>query len=131
DLMYPASRSGSRDRPRKSFVSQQPGFSVIRRWRLLDELECLVDEDLAGQFAQRGPRDVVVTWKAPEIDLGEDVAERVVGQAEEEVLRPVHLALEVEADVGQGLAGDGQDLRGAQVHQVDPRGDRSIVVVRV
>ena len=48
DPMCPASRSGSRDRPRKSFVSQQPGISVIRHWRLLDELECLVDQDLAG-----------------------------------------------------------------------------------
>jgi len=92
-IMCPASRSGSRDGPRKSFDSQQPGILVIRRWRLLDELECLVDEDLAGQFAQRGPRDVVVAGKAMEIDLGEDVAECVVGQAEEEVLRTVHLPL--------------------------------------
>src|SRR5271157_2624132 len=51
DLMCPASRSGSRDRPRESFDSQQPGISVIRHWRLLDQLECLVDEDLARAWS--------------------------------------------------------------------------------
>jgi hypothetical protein len=68
----------------------------------------MVDEDLAGFFAQGGAGDVGVAGEAVEVYLGEDVAQGVVGEAEEEVVLAAHLAFEVEADVGEGFAGDGE-----------------------
>jgi len=69
----------------------------------VEEFEALFDED----FAEGGSDDVVVSLEAVVIDFGEDVAEGVIGEAEEEVVPAVHLAFEIVADVGQGLAGDG------------------------
>ena len=74
---------------------------------VVEQAEGFFDEYLAGHFAEGGSRDVVVPVEAVVIDFGEYVAEGVVGEAEEEVVPAVHLAFEIVADVGQGLAGDG------------------------
>ena len=64
---------------------------MIRRRRSVDQVQSLLDQVLAGHLAQGGPRDILVPREAREIDLGQDGAERVNGQAEEETVLPAHL----------------------------------------
>src|SRR5829696_4299327 len=86
---------------------------------LRDELEGFFDEDFAGHFAERHARYVIVSRKALEIDLRQDVAEGVIGEAEEEVVLAAHFSFEVEADVGHRLAGDREDAGVAKLYEVD------------
>ena len=99
--------------------------------KLFDQFEGVLDQDFAGHFAERRLGDVFVALEAVEVDFGEDVAEGVVREAEEQVVLSLHVPLEVVADVRQGFAGDGEDLGVADVDQVHARGDRLVVVVRV
>src|SRR3954454_3590424 len=69
-----------------------PFLSPLRRWPFVDEFQRLLDQDLAGHLAKRRARDVFVPRETLKIDLRQDVAEGVVGQAEQEVMLPAHLA---------------------------------------
>lgn len=53
-----------------------------RRRMILHHFQRLLDEDLPRPFAQARPGNVLVPFKTIEIDLGQDVAEGVVGQTE-------------------------------------------------
>lgn len=83
---------------------------TYRAGAVVDELECFIDKNLAGHFAQAGPGDILIAVEAVPILLCEYVAEGVVCKTEKEVVAAVHLSLEIVADVRQGLAGDGKDL---------------------
>jgi hypothetical protein len=64
---------------------------MIGRRRSVDQGQGLLDQDLAGHLAQGSPRHIHIRREAHEIDLGQDLAERVIGQAEEETMLPGHL----------------------------------------
>src|SRR5690606_23653243 len=96
----------------------------VGRGGFFDELQGIVDQDFARHLARRRARDVVVAFEAVEVFFGEDVAEGVVRKAEQQVVLALHLSLEIETDVRQRFAGDRQDLRVADVHEVHSRGDR-------
>ena len=64
---------------------------MIGRRRAVDQVQSLLDQDLAGHLAQRGPRRRHVPREAREIDLGQDIAERFIGQAEAEIVLPARL----------------------------------------
>src|SRR5262245_44076530 len=93
---------------------------MFRRRGAVDQQQSVFDQDFAGHFPQRSPRNVVVARKALEIDPGQDVTERVVRQPEQQVVLAAHFSLQVEADIRQGLAGNRQDLGIADVHQIQP-----------
>src|SRR5262245_11610533 len=73
---------------------------VFRGRAFLDELERCIDENGPGAFAQACPGHVIVALEASIIFAGQNVAEGIIGQAEEKVVPAAHLALQVIADVG-------------------------------
>lgn len=66
-----------------------------------------------------------------EIDLGQDVAESVIRQSEEQVMLTPHLPFQVEADIGKCLAGNRQNLSVSDIDEVDLCGDAVIRIVRI
>ena len=58
--------------------------------------------------------------------MRQDVPQRLVRQSEQHRVLAPHLPLQEEPDVGQGFARNRQDLRVADVHQVDAHGDGAI-----
>ena len=94
----------------------------------VEQAEGFFDEYFACHFAEGSPGYVIVTVKAAVIDLCQHVAEGVVGKAEKEVVAAVHLALQIKPDVGQGLAGDGEDLSIAHADEVHSSRDASVLV---
>src|SRR5690349_6157002 len=95
------------------------------------QLEPFVDQDLAGHFAERRSGHIVVAREAVEVYFGQNIAEGVVGEAEEQVVGAAHFALNVEADVWQGLAGNREDLRVSEVNQVEPYPDCLLLAVGI
>src|SRR6266700_4201070 len=86
------------------------------------ELKGFVNQYLTRALTEAGARDVGVAFETIIILLRQNVAERVVGEAEKQVVLPAHLAFKVVTYVRQGLARDGEDLGIAKVYQVELRG---------
>ena len=82
-------------------TSVNPGtlFLVLRRRGISDQFQSILDEDLARHFPKRRAGHVFVALEAVEIDLGEDVAEGIVREAEKKRVVGVHFPLDEEADV--------------------------------
>src|SRR5579859_6552744 len=115
----------------KSRVSGLLCRAPARPWACFEQLKPLLDQNLAGHLAQRRARHVLVARETVEIDPGQDIAESIVREAEEQVVGAVHLALDVETDVRQRLAWNRKDLGVAQVYEIDPYLDGVILVVWV
>ena len=97
--------------------------SLLPHWLGADayQLQALFDENLSGLLAQGRARDILIAREAVKIHFGQNIAKGIVGEAKEQVMRSGHLPLEIEADIGQRLAGDRQNLRIAEVDEVQPR----------
>ena len=97
-------------------------LSVLGRRRFVDELEGFFNQDFPRHLTQRRTRDVVVPWEAVKIDFGKDIAKGFIREPEEEIVLPVHLALEIKADVRQGFTGNGKNLGVAQIDEINSSG---------
>src|SRR5947209_18889145 len=73
----------------------------------VNKLEGLLLEYLSGAFSKTGARDVSISFEAVEVLFGEDIAERVVCQPEQQIVLPAHFALQIIANVRQRFAGYG------------------------
>src|SRR5882724_1192954 len=106
-----------RRKSRLDSISIRP-LNFLRSRRVIDKLQRLIHQDLARPLAQARARDIVVALETKVVLFRQDVPEGVVREAEQKIGLPMHFALEIKADVRQGLAGDGQDLGIPQIDQV-------------
>ena len=93
----------------------------------VEEAQRLADKNLGGRFAKTNAGDVVIPLEAVPVLLGQYIAQRVVRQAEQEVVTSCHFALEIIPNVRQCLARNSENLRITNVHKVDAGGDRFFV----
>src|SRR5689334_12808890 len=75
----------------------------FRRRRLRDEPQSFLDQDFTGFLPEARARDIAVDFETAPIDAGENVTERIVRKAKEQVVFAPHVALEIEADVRERL----------------------------
>src|SRR5215467_14175044 len=69
-----------------NFRATDASINLLRLGAVVHELKGLINQDSAGSLAQAGARNVIVPFEAVVIFLGKDVAERVIGQAEQQVV---------------------------------------------
>src|SRR5262249_8252391 len=106
-------------------------LELFRSGRLVYALENFFDINLSCHLAQARAGNIIVAFEAAPVHLREHVTERIIGEAEEEVVFTIHFAFEVESDIGKRFTGDSDDLGIPEIDQVQLHAGSTIFQGRV